>query len=100
MKKFTVFSVLITSLFFIGTSFAMQPAISLNEQLLDVASNDVNEISKLIGQGADVNYVHQPSGQTPLSLASYFAEDKNVNLLLLEGANPNAGKGALLGFLR
>lgn len=100
MKKLALLLVLIINVL-ISTSFAMQPTQSLDEKLLDAAvqSIDKNLISKLIAQGADINFI-APSGQTPLYMAAYFGESYNVNSLLQEGADPNAGIGALVGLLR
>lgn len=102
MNKLTILLIVLITNLFIGTSFAMQPPDSLDKQLLDAAAQSVDKdlIPKLIAQGADVNYVSQPSLQTPLYIAAYFGEPYNVNVLLLDGADPNAGIGALIGLLR
>lgn len=99
MKKLALFVLLSVA----GATYAMQEAQSLDEQLFDAVSEvtvDSTQISNLISQGANPNYVHQPSRQTPLYLAAYFGNIDAIRELIAGGANPNEGIGALIGVLR
>ncbi len=62
---------------------------NLNEKLLEaVKSNEIEEVKKLIKEGADVNVVDK-YGKTALHKASYWGYSKIVKMLIEKGADVN-----------
>ncbi len=63
--------------------------VNLGTTLLEaVKNNDINRITQLIKQGADVHYYHNDC-ISPLIQATYYGNAEIVKLLLDSGVNPN-----------
>ena len=63
---------------------------SLQDKLIAaIPSNDIDKIKKLLDKGTDINYVYKPRNITALIYAIHKADDKTVEFLLRNGANPN-----------
>ena len=68
------------------------PEYSDNERLIGATErDDLPEMERLIGSGADINYSGE-SGWTPLTKAAAWGRAKAVKLLLDHKANPNSVK--------
>jgi hypothetical protein len=68
---------------------------SLNDDLSGAcATGNVQEIKKLLSEGADVNYKgHSLDASTPLIWATRERQEKAVEILLASGADPNIKNG-------
>ncbi len=94
MKKFTLLSFITLSII-----FTFQLSVAAQSIAQAVQSGDVNQITQLIGSGANVNQADS-NGTTPLMLSCSLGDTVIAQLLITNGANTNltdsTGKTALI----
>jgi ankyrin repeat protein/beta-lactamase regulating signal transducer with metallopeptidase domain len=67
-----------------------QPALSLHEA---AAAGDLEQVNKLLAQGADI-HAKDEDGRTPLHSAAWYGQKDVVAVLLAQGANVNEADGS------
>lgn len=63
------------------------------------SSPDLNEVSRLVKSGADVNVATREEAITPLSMAARFGRVNNVRFLLEQGADVNRHESPLWAYI-